>query len=73
MLAAEYHQRCLEQSQQLGDAKGVANCWGNLGHVMFSSRAYEQALTFYGRSFEGFQAVGDRFGEGRALSHMSPC
>lgn len=64
-------QKALKLYQNLGDAQGIARCFGNLGDTYFSMGQYGQAAGFYHQSLVLKKAVGDRTGEVEALLGLS--
>ena len=64
-------QKALALYQKLGDAQGIARCFGSLGDTYFSMGQYGQAAGFYHQSLLLKKAIGDRTGEVEALLGLS--
>lgn len=64
-------QKALKLYQNLGNAQGIAHCFGSLGDTYFSMGQYGQAAGFYHQTLVLKKAIGDRFGEVEALLGLS--
>ncbi|MCX8172982.1 MAG: tetratricopeptide repeat protein [Thermoplasmata archaeon] len=68
--ALEYSQKSLALFEKLGDTRGIAYAYGDIGNIYSNKGEYEKALEFYQRSLLLWEKCGDVFGMAIAYNNF---
>tara|TARA_X000000368_G_scaffold404804_1_gene381277 strand:+ start:1529 stop:2728 length:1200 start_codon:yes stop_codon:yes gene_type:complete len=71
--ALEFHTTNKAMYEELGDSKGVAKAWGNMGNCYHSMLDYSRAREMYNKDREMCESLGDREGVVRASCNLGCC
>lgn len=56
--ALEYLQQSLKIQQQIGDTKGMAECFHNIGALQFEQENWEAAVPYIAQAYTVFDKIG---------------
>ena len=66
----EYILKCLEIDKELGDKRGMANSYHNIGAIYKNQGNMEKALEYYAMSLKISEEIGDKMGMGHSYNNI---
>ncbi len=68
--AEDYYLRALGLFKEIGEKKGIARCYNNLGVANAERGEYDKALDYYNRALNMYKEIKDQVGEGAVINNL---
>ncbi|MFW9920210.1 MAG: tetratricopeptide repeat protein [Candidatus Thorarchaeota archaeon] len=68
--AEDYYLRSLGLFKEIGEKKGIARCYNNLGVANAERGEYDKALDYYNRALNMYKDLKDQVGEGAVINNL---
>ena len=68
--ALEYHEKSFKINEEIGDKKGMADSYYNIGNIFSDQGNNEKALEYYENSLKIFELIGNKQGIGDSYGNI---